>query len=118
MFFAEKGFGSGAADCFDAANPGSSRSLRFYFKDADVRSFTDMGSAAEFHRVTVESFVAPPNLDNAYKLTIFITEKLHDVFAAFYLWVWDFNPRDRIVSFDCKINLFLNGFDLLLSDRF
>ena len=77
-----------------------------------------MGSSAEFHRITVESFVAPSYLDNAYEVTIFITEKLHDVFAAFYLWVWDLNPRNCIVSFNRGINLFFNDFDLFWSDRF
>ena len=40
---------------------------------------TDVGAAAEFHRVAVERFVAPADLDDADEVAVFVAEELHDV---------------------------------------
>ena len=116
LLFGEEGFGSGAAEGFDAADTGSGGAFGFDFEEADLGSVADVGSAAEFHGVSVEGFVTAADLHDADEVAVFIAEELHDVFVVLHLGVGDFDPGHGVAGLDGGVHFFLDGGELFGGD--
>src|SRR5207248_6274667 len=72
---------SGATrDGFDSPRSRRNRFFLYNPKQPDFAGRTHVRAAAEFHRVTIERARRSADLQHAYGVTVFLAEKLNDVF--------------------------------------
>ncbi len=97
-----------ACDCFNAPR---SRCDGFFFHDTerpDLARRSDVGAAAELHRITVKRARRSADLQHANRVAVFLPEKLNDVFSLFRFGEWNFSPRNRRVLRDFFVHQFFD----------
>ena len=82
-------------------------------EEADLAGSTDMGSAAEFHGVSVKIFRRPANLYNAYNIAVLIAEELQDARLSLDLGIGQLVPAHGGVLKDALIDQAFHAGDLI-----